>query len=90
MSAMTRTIDTIWTEIQALREADHAADAEPDSAAYWSAAAGRAERQRDLWRELGNHCGGDVPEWSRLAASRTGDLYADLGARYRVFAGQTA
>lgn len=86
---MTRTIDDIWAEIETLRAADFAADSQ-DTAAYWQASAGRAERQRDLWRELGAHCGAEVPEWSRLAAFRTGDHYADLAERYRGYVRQTA
>lgn len=83
------TPDEIYEQINALRQEDLDAAGEPDSPAYWQAAADRAERQRELWRDLAKACSGDTPDWARFAAFRTGDHYADLAEQYRQFVRQT-
>ena len=91
MTTTTRlTTDEIYAQIAELTDQASALEALPDSVEYWTAAADLKDRERDLWRTLGDACGSDMPGWARLAAYHAGDHCSDQAERYRQYARDVA
>jgi hypothetical protein len=86
MSTKTRTREDIHAEILEIELAIRCVRAVPDTADYWRAAAEGKERCRELWQQIGDHCGADVPDWARSAAFSASYLCSDQAHTYRRFA----
>lgn len=91
VSTRTRpTTDELYAQIDKLTEQAEALEALPDSVEYWTAQAGLKDRERNLWRQIGDACGSDVPGWARLAAYHAGGHCSDQADRYRQYARDVA
>lgn len=91
MSTQTRpTTDDLYAQINKLTEQAKALEALPDSVQYWTAQADLKDRERDLWRKLGDASGSDAPAWARVAAYKSGDHCSDQAERYRRYARDVA